>query len=197
MNHRIFLIALLLAFASAPANAQTLTACDWEVGHPSDPDHVGPGRGSGEVDTARAIAACRAAVTAHPDVARFHYQLGRALVYDADRNGGDAQVGMPHLLQAAELGSAQAMFVYGLMNQRIGDACAAEPWTRKAAEAGLKSARISYVNHVLADTWAACPPQVNTDTLESWLAAAREQVSGYYENMLLDALARELGSHTD
>ena len=92
----IALLVLLLTLGTpAVANAQAIDACDWEVGHPSDPDRVGPGIGSGDVDTERAIAACRRAVEREPETARFHYQLGRALVYQADRAGTDWSVGMP------------------------------------------------------------------------------------------------------
>ena len=85
MNIRSCILLSAFCFLGLPvAQAQVITACDWEVAHPSDPDHVGPGKGSGEVDTARAIAACENAVSTHPDVARFHYQLGRALVRSSE-----------------------------------------------------------------------------------------------------------------
>ncbi len=147
---------------------------------------------AGDVDTERAIAACRRAVEREPETARFHYQLGRALVYQADRAGPDWNVGMPPLEKAAELEHRQAMFVLGLMHKRAGDVCASEPLTRGAAERGLKSARITYVNDYLSGALDACPPRVSLEDMQGFLAAARDQVSGYYENMLLDALERHL-----
>jgi len=195
MHHTVLITFIIgffgLALLPATVPAQPLDACDWEAAHPSDPDRVGPGRPSGEVDVQRAIAACRQAVEAHPDTARFHYQLARALVYRADRGEGDWHVGLPPLERAAELRHVQAMFVLGLMRQRTGDWCAAEPWTRAAAEAGLKSARISYVNDTLAGRFADCGTVADATTRAGWLQAARGQVSGWYENMLLDALIRE------
>ena len=193
MNIRSCILLSAFCFLGLPvAQAQVITACDWEVAHPSDPDHVGPGKGSGEVDTARAIAACENAVSTHPDVARFHYQLGRALVYHADQNDGDDRVGMPHLVKAAEMGSEQAMFVVGLMHKRVGDTCAAEPWTRQAADAGLKSARLTYVDDALSGAWADCGVTVDPARLTDYLDGAASQVSGYYEGMLLGALRRGL-----
>ena len=186
---------LFLALGPVALADGVLTSCDWEAGHPSDPDKVGPGKGSGEVDTDKAIAACRAAVEAHPEVARFHYQLGRALVYAADRAGESDEVGMPHLQKAADMRHTQAMFVLGLMHFRHEQPCAAEPWTRAAAEAGLKSARISYSNHFLSGVWDSCPDLAGRGDMEGWLGAAREQVSGWYENMLLDVLERDLAAH--
>lgn len=197
-------LALTLALLAVPpmlpgplavgfeAQAQTIDACDWEAAHPSDPDRVGAGRGSGEVDTGRAIAACEDAVRRHPETARFHYQLGRAQVYAADRDGTDWTVGMPALIRAAELQHRQAMFVLGLMRKREGDVCASEPLTRGAADLGLKSARISYVNDHLSGAFERCAPEATLAQMSDYLAAARSQVSGYYENMLLDALGRQL-----
>jgi TPR repeat protein len=58
----------------------TLTpdACDMAAGDALDLDGVGLYRFPNEIDVAAALAACTASVAAHPDVARFHYQLGRA-----------------------------------------------------------------------------------------------------------------------
>lgn len=187
-----FLIGCIFLAGATGALGQPIDACDWEVAHPSDPDRVGPGRGSGEVDTRRAIAACEAAVAAHPDVARFHYQLGRALVYEADRTGGDRAPGFPPLEKAAAMGHTQAQFVLGLMHKRRGEACAAAPLTLAAAESGLKAARIAYVNDALAGTLDDCGDVADHARLQAFLSAAREQVEGYYENMLLDALQRQL-----
>ena len=68
---RSFLIGTLLAFIEvglpAVAAAQAITACDWEVGHPSDLDRVGPGVSSSNVDTERAMAACRGDLETDPE----------------------------------------------------------------------------------------------------------------------------------
>ena len=52
---------------------------------------------------------------------------------------------------------------------------------RRAAEAGLKSARLAYVDNAVGGRWSDCGVVLDAD-----------QVSGYYENMLLGALRREL-----
>ncbi|MDG2461798.1 MAG: hypothetical protein P8M73_13035 [Luminiphilus sp.] len=87
------------------------------------------------------------------------------MVYHADRYDTAYDEGMTYLSQSARAGHTQAMFVYGLMLSRESRRCEAGPWMRRAAEAGLKSARIAYVDHAVA---------------------------GYYENLLLGALQREL-----
>ena len=130
--------------------------CDREVAHPSDPDKVVDGVGSGDVVTHRAIPACRAAVEAYPDVARFHYQLGRAIVYWAGANDGNMDEGLQHLEHAAEMKHEQSEFVLGLMRRTLGNVCASEPLTKRAADQGLKSARITYVNATLAGDYDDC-----------------------------------------
>jgi len=153
----LLLLPLLMTVAFAPSvRAQLVTACDYEASHPSDPAHVGPGVSSRDVDTERAIAACRWAVENYPDEARFHYQLGRAIVYRADRAGTDWHPGMPHVQRAAEMRHTQAMFVLSLLHQRDRQWCEAEPWLRAAAEDGLKAARISYVNEALSGRLDEC-----------------------------------------
>ena len=118
--------------------------------------------------------------------------MGRALVYAADRAGEPDEIGMPHLKTAAEMSHTQAMFVYGLMHKRHGELCASEPWTRAATDKGLKSARIAYVNDYLAGSLDECDDVAGKDQMAAYLEGARSQVAGYYENMLLDALGRQL-----
>ena len=51
----------------------------------------------------------------------------------------------------------QALFVLGLMYERDGKVCEVEPLTRQAADQGLKSARLTYVDHVTAGAWSRAP----------------------------------------
>ena len=102
----------------AVAAAKAITACDWEAGHPSDPDRVGPGVSSSKVDTERAMAACRGDLETDPDSPRLQYHLARAIVYHADRRGTSYEGGMIYKAQSAAAGHTQAMFIYGLMLSR-------------------------------------------------------------------------------
>jgi len=183
---------LVILFLCAPAFAEDIHECDIQAAHPSDPDHRGPGRSSREVVLQDAIPACREAVASHPDQARFHYQLGRALTYWADANGEDASEGFRYVQQAAEMGHTQALFVLGLLHLREGEVCAAEPVTKKAADQGLKSARITYVNAMLAGDYGECGVSATYDEMVGYLDGATGQVNGYYENMLLTDLKRRL-----
>ena len=59
---------------------------------------------------------------------------------------------------------------------------------------GLKAARIAYVNQYLSGTWAECDITTSAAVMNGYLDQASAQVSGYYENMLVDALRRELST---
>lgn len=189
MKRIVLLLGLLVG---TPVLAQEITDCDLQAAHPSDPDHVGPGVSSADVDTEEAISSCRLAVAENPEEARFHYQLGRALTYHADRNGDDAAEGFQHVKHAADMNHTQSLFVLGLLHLRAGDICAAEPVTKQAADQGLKSARITYVNAVLAGNYGECGVSASFAEMTGYLDGASSQVNGYYENMLLTDLKRRL-----
>jgi len=187
--HSLIFCSLLLG----KSWSQEINACDIEAAHPSDPNHLGDGKLSNNVDTFAAIAACRKAVDDHPKTARFHYQLGRSLTYQ-----GEFEEGQAHVTQAADMGYMQAQFVLGLLIKGKEESiCKAESLTRAAAEQGLKSARITYVNDTLARMYAKCEVTATQQEMTEYLASAKEQMSGYYEKLLLSALSRELSSRQD
>ncbi len=192
-------VAVLALVAALPvcAAAGEIDPCDVTAGHPSDPDRIGPGVATADVVTHVAIPACRAAIDREPDNARFHYQLGRAIVYWAQANGADPAEGAREVAVAADMGYRQAQFVSGYLHKLGGDLCAAEPLYRAAAEQGLKSARLSYVDEMLAGNFDDCGPGASTDDMRAFLDGAAEQVSGYYENMLLGSLRRQLAERSD
>lgn len=103
---------------------------------------------------------------------------------------------MVYPAQSAAAGHTQAMFVYGLMQSRESRACEARPGMRRVAKAGLKSARLANVDDALSGRWSDCGVVLDADLIAGFLGAAADQVSGYYENMLLGALRRELTSLT-
>ena len=88
------------------------------------------------------------------------------------------------------------MFVYGLMLSRESRACQAAPWMRRAAEAGLKSARPAYIDNAVGGRRSDCGVVLDVDLMVGFLDAAVDQVPGYCENMLLGALRRELAGLT-
>ncbi len=77
--------------------------CDFEAGDHLDPDGMGITRYPNELRPDAALAACEAAIAAAPDVGRFHYQLGRALI--ALRRNDEARAAFE---RARDLGHARA-----------------------------------------------------------------------------------------
>jgi hypothetical protein len=62
----------------------------------------------------------------------------------------------------------------------------------RAAEAGLKAARIGYVEAATSGRWSSCNVPLDAQSMTAFLDGAEEQVSGYYENLLLGTLRRAL-----
>lgn len=81
--------------------------CDREAGEPLDLQGVVPGLLPNEI-SGNAVDVCRAAVKAYPGVARFHYQLGRALL--AVGKVDDAKKAIQ---EAADRGHVRAVFELG------------------------------------------------------------------------------------
>ncbi|WP_322418139.1 caspase family protein [Mesorhizobium huakuii] len=81
--------------------------CDREAGEPLDLQGVVPGLLPNEVSS-NAVDVCRAAVKAYPDVARFHYQLGRALLAV-----GKVDEAKKAIQEAADKGHVRAVFELG------------------------------------------------------------------------------------
>ncbi|TIP02605.1 MAG: peptidase C14 caspase catalytic subunit p20, partial [Mesorhizobium sp.] len=84
--------------------------CDQKAGEPLDLQGVVPGLLPNEIG-ADAVEACRAAVKAYPDVARFHYELGRALLA-----AGKIDEAKKAIQDAADKGHVRAVFELGYLN---------------------------------------------------------------------------------
>lgn len=84
--------------------------CDFHAGDHLDPDGMGITRYPNELEPEIALAACRAAVEAAPDVGRYHYQLGRALMALKDLDGANEAFG-----RARDLGHSRAWYALGLV----------------------------------------------------------------------------------
>ncbi|MBZ9985862.1 caspase family protein [Mesorhizobium sp. BH1-1-5] len=84
--------------------------CDTQAGEPLDLQGVVPGLLPNEI-AAGAVESCRAAVKAYPDVARFHYELGRALLA-----AGKVDEARKAIEAAADKGHVRAVFELGYLN---------------------------------------------------------------------------------
>lgn len=114
----MFVRKIIVAFLfMAPLEAlafDEVHRCDEVAAHPQDPGRWAAGMTDGDLVPAPAMSFCTAAVQAHPDVARFQFQLARA--YWAAGRHGDA---MPILYALADENHAGAM-VYLAMAHEAG-----------------------------------------------------------------------------
>jgi TPR repeat protein len=72
-------LAVLSLFPPAAAAAEAVTNCDRLAASPDDPKRNAPAVEFSRIKGAAAEAACRSALKTSPDVARFQFELGRAL----------------------------------------------------------------------------------------------------------------------
>lgn len=99
--------------SSKPATMKlspSVDPCDQAAGEPLDLQGVVPGLLPNEIG-AEAVKACEAAVKAYPDVARFRYELGRALLA-----AGKVEDAKKAIQAAADKGHVRAVFELGYLN---------------------------------------------------------------------------------
>ncbi len=148
-------VAQILVFAGLllPASAQAIdnvpvSQCDLLAANPRDPDRKTSGVAFEDVDTVNALNSCVEAHTAHPDVARFTYMLGR--VQDVMGNLDQA---ISLYEDAASLDYRYAAFILGVSYYEMAEAGKdikrslglAVGWFEKAA-----SLDVEYANYYLA-----------------------------------------------
>ncbi|ESY73677.1 hypothetical protein X740_32345 [Mesorhizobium sp. LNHC221B00] len=108
--------------------------CDREAGEPLDLQGVVPGLLPNEISS-NAVDVCRAAVKAYPDVARFRYELGRALLA-----AGKIDEAKKAIQEAADRGHVRAVFELGyIASSGIGtavDPSKANSFYAKASDKG-------------------------------------------------------------
>ena len=115
--------------------AGEITDCDRLAAHPADPHALAPGVSLDKINQAKAVPACQESVERFPEVARYEFQYGRALV-KADR----AEEALKWFRRAAERDYTAAWNALGnLYTNGIGtakDDAAAVTWFRKAGDRG-------------------------------------------------------------
>ncbi|WP_244277692.1 MULTISPECIES: caspase family protein [Mesorhizobium] len=102
----------------------SVDACDQAAGEPLDPQGVVSGRLENEIADG-AVGACKAAVRAYPDIARFRYQLGRALLVagniDEARKAIQEASDKGHVRAIYELGHLASSGIGGVVNATQGN----------------------------------------------------------------------------
>ena len=127
------LVAILALGSAASAVADTPpNDCDRLAAHPADGNRVVPGVQWDVMNARAAIQACSDAVAKYPDVLRFQFQLGRALLRAKRRDEG-----LPYLFAAAEKNYAAAFAnIGGTYQFDLGNYSEALKWYRRGAELG-------------------------------------------------------------
>jgi TPR repeat protein len=181
------------AFAVSP---EAITECDRLAAHPEDPDHVGVGIPSKQVNLPKALAECGRELKKQPDNPRIRYQYARALAYS-----GKWAESAPEMKKAADAGYRQAQFVYGLFVDRgrdgaPRDVCVAEEYWLKAARNGRQHARVQYVSDSLGGKFSACQVGASNEELAKLIDAAATDASEFYERLLVATLKRQLAAQS-
>lgn len=192
MRTVVILLALMLAtpvLAAAPA----LDDCDRLAANPPDPDRVTVGVERPDVDLPKAIAACKAAVAAHPETARFSYQLGRVLFYD-----NQVDPALKSFNRAAELNYRQAKFMVGMLMTRKypgvpqDDCRVAQLWVASAKQQHFNAA-ISYVRDRLHGRFKGCAVQATKEEMQTFLKESAGR-AGYLGDFLVEDLQAQLAT---
>lgn len=142
---------LLLSSSLVAAASDAITRCNTLAASPADTTRPAgiAGVSLADVDGAKAVPACLAAVAEAPTDARLHLQLGRA--YDASKADDQALVAYQ---KAMELGSIVGMNNYAAFLEHgrgtAKDEARAAELYRKAADAGLAHAQVNF-GHMLRD----------------------------------------------
>src|SRR5262245_3421439 len=158
---------MVIGWVQVASAATPLDECDRRAANPPDPDRITVGVERKDIDLPKAIAACKAAVAAHPDEARFSYQLGRVLFYD-----NQTAPALASFQRAADLNYRQAKFMLGLLMTRKypgvpQDECKVVQYWTAASEQHHFNAEVSLVRDTMHGRFKACP---NTPTKEKMRA---------------------------
>ncbi len=192
MRTVVTVLAMLVA-AHAWAAAPALDDCDRLAANPPDPDRVTVGVERPDVDLPKAIAACKAAVAAHPETARFSYQLGRVLFYD-----NQVEPALKSFNRAADLNYRQAKFMVGMLMTRKyagvpqDDCRVATLWIASAKQQHFNAA-ISYVRDRLHGRFKGCAAQASKAEMETFLKESAGR-AGYLGDFLVEDLQAQLAT---
>ena len=186
------LVIILLSIGTAAAEG-SVTDCDRLAANPPDPDRVTAGVERADVDIPAAIAACRSAVRANPNTARFSYQLGRVLFYD-----GQTDQALASFERAVEQDYRQAKFLLGLIMTRgydgvPDDICRVERLWRSSARQDHYNAQVSYVDSASQGCFDTCDGKTSSDEMGRFLDHAASHMD-YVGGLLIANLRRGLES---
>jgi len=173
---------------------RSITDCDLQIAHPSDPEKVADGVSRTDADLPAAIEACLAALESDPENPRLNYQLARAYGY----SGLHAE-GQPYRDAALAAGYPQSLFVVGYIRLENWDGRGADPCyggelIRQSAHAGRFAGLVGFPHYYLMGEFEGCEtyPAIDTAEMAGFLDAAEERAGDYYQGLLVQQLKARL-----
>jgi hypothetical protein len=209
MRTLVLAIAVLLGWFSAAHAAETVagfaigvydkgkvsqfaTECDRATAYVHDRDAVSRGVAREDIDLLAATELCLDALRQFPGHPRLHYQLGRIYGYR-----GEMENAMKHRTAAAEGGYPIAVFVLGYVklfgDPSLRDVCGGAQLIAHAAKIGAYAGLVGYPAYTFAGLFKDCGLKPQKSAFTAYLAEARKQAKGQFENLLVDSLTREAG----
>lgn len=172
--------------------SQSVTECDRLASHGEDPHSVAPGVSRADMDFDAAIAACTAAVADDPKNPRFRYQLARVYGYS-----GQGEKAYPHRAAAIEADYPQALFVNGYLhllgiNKAPKDVCRAGELIRRSAQYGRLAGQVGFPHYAMRGVFDGCDVRIDAAEMLTFLSAAKEATTGYYDGLLVEALTDQV-----
>lgn len=179
--------------STQPLVSETPTPCDVLAADPDDPDGQADGVPIDQIETEKALVACRMALDAVPDQPRLRYQLGRAL----------ERVGALDEARAAYRAAAEAGYpvAWHRLLDFTHDAFFNQPGPDRWRELATMRERAYAAGALIAgwafadDLWRAPPPYQDHAAALAWAAKAATAGSPHAHDWLADRYA--LGNGVD
>ncbi len=173
--------------------SENVTKCDQLAGHPDDPNKVVAGLERPEMDLPAGIKACQDELKRDPNNPRIQYLLARVLTYS-----GRVEEAIPYIEKSAAANYPQSLFVTGYLYlsgayKAQKNPCRAAELIYESALYGRRAGLLGYPATVLAGDFKGCPTRQDPDEMLQFVVRAKEIAKpSYYEELLIDALTREL-----
>ena len=164
-----------------------VTECDRMASSRYDRMRLAPARARADIDVDAAIAQCEVDLSQYPDDPRLHFHLGRLYGYT-----GEADKSRFHREAAAAAGNHNAIFLLAYLDfiaaKDESMRCRAVSEVRRAAQLGNYSAQLFYTSVWQRDTINNCGGLAPADEIAAYLDAAKPQVDGFFETLLVNHL---------
>lgn len=170
--------------------SQFTTECDRATAYVHDRDAVARPVAREDIDLLTATDLCLDALRQFPNHPRLSYQLGRIYGYR-----GEMDNAMKYRKIAAEGGYPVAVFVVGYVklfgDPALRDVCGGAQLIAHSAKIGAYAGLVGYPAYTFAGLFKDCGLKPKKAEFLAYLADAKKQAKGQFENLLVESLARE------